>query len=115
LGKLAEGVRREQLRAEGFSGTLFLPGGNAPAPTVLLLPGATGVEALEPEAALLASRGYCAFVAGYMQEEGLPPSLREILVGALLAATQALAARVRVDGERITDEERAAMRERAQA
>jgi dienelactone hydrolase len=98
---MADGVRREQLRGEGFSGPLFLPAGDAPAPALLLVPGSTGVEALEPEAALLASRGYCAFVAGYMREEGLPPSLCEIPVEALLAATRALADRERVDDGRI--------------
>jgi dienelactone hydrolase len=96
-----DGVRREQLRGEGFSGSLFLPAGGDAAATVLLVPGSTGVGALEPEAALLASRGYCAFVAGYMREEGLPPSLREIPIEALLSAAQALAAHERVEGERI--------------
>jgi len=98
---MAEGVRREQLRGDGFSGSLFLPAGDDAAPAVLLVPGSTGVGALEPEAALLASRGYCAFVAGYMQEAELPPSLREIPVEALVSATQALAGDERVKGERI--------------
>ncbi|MQA74710.1 MAG: hypothetical protein GEU88_10290 [Solirubrobacterales bacterium] len=98
---MADGVRREQVRGDGFSGALFLPAGDDAAPGVLLVPGSTGVGALEPEAALLASRGYCALVAGYMQEEGLPSSLREIPVETLLAATRALAAHERVDAERI--------------
>lgn len=98
---MAGGVRRERLRGDGFSGPLFLPAGGDAAPAVLLVPGSTGVGALEPEAALLASHGYCAFVAGYMQEEGLPPSLREIPVEVLLTAAEALAAHAGVDSERI--------------
>ena len=98
---MADGVRRERLSGGGFSGSLFLPAGDEARPGVLLVPGSTGVGALEPEAALLASHGYCAFVAGYMQEAGLPPSLREVPVEALLSASQALAADERVEGERI--------------
>jgi dienelactone hydrolase len=98
---MADGVRREPLRGDGFSGPLFLPAGDGAAPAVLVVPASTGVGALEPEAALLASHGYGAFVAGYMQEDGLPPSLREIPVEVLLTASRALAAHGRVHGERI--------------
>jgi dienelactone hydrolase len=98
---MADVVRREQLRGDGSSGPLFLPAGDGAAPAVLLVLASTGVGALEPEAALLASHGYCAFVAGYTQEQGLPPSLREIPVEVLLTASRALAAHGRVDGERI--------------
>jgi hypothetical protein len=98
---MAAGVKREHLRGEGFSGSLFLPADGSPVPGVLLVPGSTGVEVLAPEAALLASHGYGAFIAGYMQEEGLPSSLCEIPVEALLAATRELASHECVDAERI--------------
>jgi dienelactone hydrolase len=98
---MSDGVSTEHLLGEGFSGPLFLPAGDSPAPGVLLVPGSTGVGALAPEAALLASHGYCALVAGYMHEEGLPSSLREIPVEVLLAATRELANHERVDDERV--------------
>lgn len=55
---------------------------------MLVVPGSTGLAAIEPTAALLASHGYLALVAAYMQEPGLPPAMKEIpveLIGAALA------------------------------
>ena len=97
----APGVERRELRGPAFAGPVYVPPGDVPAPGVVLIPGSTGVGALEPEAALLASRGYCALVAGYMQADGLPPSLCEIPVEAVGAAVEALADDERSDGERI--------------
>jgi dienelactone hydrolase len=84
----APGVSSAALSGEGFAGTLFSPEAHRQS-AVLLIPGSTGAAAMEPTAALLASRGYPAFVAAYMQEEGLPAALQEIpaeIVGRALAA-----------------------------
>ena len=97
----AKGVGRQSISGDGFSGQLYLPESGTSGPGVLMIPGSTGVAAVEPEAALLASHGYCAFAAAYMQERGLPASLREVPVEALLAASRALADHERVDAERM--------------
>lgn len=87
----APGVSSAALSGEGFAGTLFSPEAHGRS-AVLLIPGSTGASAMEPTAALLASRGYPAFVAAYMQEEGLPAALEEIpaeITGRALAALRA--------------------------
>ncbi len=90
------GVGSKTLSGAGFAGTLFSPEGECRS-AMLLIPGSTGAAAMEPTAALLASRGYPAFVAAYMQEDGLPTSLEEIpveIVGrALTALREATGAR----------------------
>ena len=85
------GCSSTTLSGRGFTGTLFLPEGDRRS-AVLVVPGSTGTAAMEPLGALLASRGHAAFVAAYMQEEGLPAALEEIpveVVGAALAALRA--------------------------
>jgi dienelactone hydrolase len=71
------------------------------APGVLLVPGATGMAALAPRAALLAAHGYHAAVLGYMQEPGLPQSLKQIPTEVLAAAGAAFAASTDVEGDRL--------------
>ncbi|MDQ3875192.1 MAG: hypothetical protein M3322_06525 [Actinomycetota bacterium] len=75
----AEGVERSEVRGDGFAGALFSPAA-ARGQGVLVLPGSTGVSAIEPLAALLASHGHITLAAAYMQEPGLPSALREIPV-----------------------------------
>ena len=87
------GVQRSELSGEGFAGALFTPAGGE-GRGVLLVPGSTGLSAMEPMAALLASHGYLALVAAYMQEPGLPPAMNEIpveVVGAALEQLEAVA------------------------
>jgi dienelactone hydrolase len=71
------------------------------APGVLLVPGTTGIAPLAPRAALLASHGYSTAVVGYMQEPGLPQSLKQIPVEVLAEAAAAFSALDEVDGDRI--------------
>ena len=71
------------------------------APGVLLVPGFTGIAPLAPRAALLASHGYSTAVLGYMQEPGLPQSMRQIPVEVLAEGAAAFSAVDEVDGERI--------------
>jgi dienelactone hydrolase len=87
----AVGVEPRELSGDGFAGTLFSPAGGAGG-GVLVLPGSTGRRAMEPMGALLASHGYVALVAAYMQEPGLPRNLEEIpveVVGRALSTLEA--------------------------
>lgn len=83
------GVERSELSGEGFAGALFTPAGGE-GQGVLLVPGSTGLSAMEPMAALLASHGYLALVMAYMQEPGLPPAMKEIPVEVVGAALEQL-------------------------
>ncbi|MGW1885643.1 acyl-CoA thioesterase/bile acid-CoA:amino acid N-acyltransferase family protein [Streptomyces sp. NPDC001970] len=66
-------------------------------PVVVLIPGSTGVEAVTPTAALLASRcGFTTVVLGYAGGEGQPATLREVPLERLARAVGALA-----DGRRV--------------
>jgi dienelactone hydrolase len=71
------------------------------APGVLLVPGSTGMAAVAPRAGLLCARGYTTAVLGYMQEPGLPPSMREIPTEVVADAGMAFRALDEVDGDRI--------------
>ncbi len=71
------------------------------APGVLLVPGFTGMAPLAPRAALLASHGYTAAVLGYMQEPGLPASVRQIPTEVLAEAGAVFNALEEVAGGRL--------------
>ena len=94
----APGVRRRELRGDGFAGVIYEPGRSGPRRGVAIVPGTTGPEAMEPTAALLASHGFSAMVVGYMGLEGLPPTLCEVPLEALGAAFRTLAAQPDVSG-----------------
>jgi dienelactone hydrolase len=90
------------LAGDGWRLRLYRPGGPDDArPGVLVVPGATGVSAIAPTAALLATHGYTAGVLGYMQEPGLPPSFRRIPVETITAAARAFAGAPPVDADRV--------------
>jgi dienelactone hydrolase len=90
----SSGGRRTEVPGDGFLGICFEPADRrAAGPAVLVVPGSTGAEAMTPLAGLLASHAYTAMVAAYMQEPGLPSTLREIPIERLLAALRALADR----------------------
>jgi dienelactone hydrolase len=74
---LGPGVTRQAVRANGMVGTLFLPPGDGPHPTVLLVSGGWG-GLDEYRAAVLASHGYVAFSLAYFGKPGLPPVLANI-------------------------------------
>lgn len=67
-------VTRQPMRDDGLVGTFFIPGGQGPFPTLLVLSGSNGGR-LETLAALLASRGYAALALAYFQAESLPKDL----------------------------------------
>jgi Acyl-CoA thioester hydrolase/BAAT N-terminal region len=74
----APSVTRTQHAGDGFAAVVFAPAGTGPVPAVAVLPGSTGARAVEPMAAFLASHGFLAMVVAYMEEPGLPPTLREV-------------------------------------
>lgn len=66
---VAPGVQRLQIREGGVIGTLFLPDGEGPFDTIVVLPGSNG-GVPEDLPALYASRGYAALGLGYFGVEG---------------------------------------------
>ena len=74
---------------------------SARAPGVLIVPGSTGIAPIAPRAALLASHGYTTAVLGYMDEPGLPQSMKQIPVEVVIEAAEAFGALDEVDGDRI--------------
>ena len=71
------GVTRRVIRIDGLVGVLFLPPGEGPHPSVLILHGGGGGMD-EYSGAMLASRGYAAFNLAYFAEPGLPQGLVNI-------------------------------------
>src|SRR5919107_3369764 len=96
------GRRAEDVRGEGFVLRIYRPN-DAPgqAPSVVVVPGSTGVSAMAPTAALLAAHGYVAAVLAYMQEPGLPRTFRQVPVESILAGLRAFAALPGVDPTRV--------------
>lgn len=71
------GVTRHPIHADGIVGTLFLPPGAGPHPSVIVLTGGGGgID--EYRGALLASHGYAALNLGYFAMPGLPRGLVNI-------------------------------------
>jgi dienelactone hydrolase len=97
----APGVTRSEIRDDAFIGYLFKPAEPGRNPAVAVIPGTTGVPAMEPTAGLLASHGYTAMVVGYMGIAGLPPSLCEIALETLAAGIRRLSAHPTVDSGRV--------------
>jgi len=74
---LAQGVTRKDVRDRGLRGTLFLPPGPGPHPTVIII-GGSGGGLQEGHAALCASRGIAALALAYFAFEDLPKFLIDI-------------------------------------
>jgi dienelactone hydrolase len=74
---VAEDVKLVEVREDGLFINLFLPDGNGPFPTVLVL-GGSGGGFPDGQAALLASHGFAAVSLAYFGVEGLPEELRRI-------------------------------------
>lgn len=74
---VANDVSLEEINADGLAIHLFLPPGNGPFPTVLVLAGSGGGYP-DRQAALLASHGLAAVSLAYFGVQGLPDDLRDI-------------------------------------
>ena len=97
---LAPGVKRVEVRDDGLLGTFFVPAGEGPFPTIVLLSGSGGGLS-EPQAALYASHGYAALALAYFRAGRLPDDLMRIPLEYFETAIAWLQARPEVDAERL--------------
>jgi dienelactone hydrolase len=74
----AAGVTSREVRSEGLVGTIFVPSGKGPFPTLLVLGGSEGGNSAEDVGALLASHGYVCLALAYFDLDALPKTLEEI-------------------------------------
>jgi BAAT / Acyl-CoA thioester hydrolase C terminal len=96
------GLTRAEYAGDGWRLRVYRPAGRAGnRPAVLVVPGSTGVAAVAPTAALLATHGYVAGVLAYMQEAGLPASMRSIPTEVLTPGLQALRDTAATAAERV--------------
>ncbi len=75
---LLEGVERLEVDTGSVCGVLFSPASVQSAPGVVLIPGSTGLQALEMMASLLANHGYAVLLVGYYRYKSLPDELYEL-------------------------------------
>jgi dienelactone hydrolase len=95
-------VSHRDIPGDGWMLRVYRPqAARGPQPGVFLVPGSTGVEAMAPTAAMLATHGYVAAVLGYMQEPGLPSSFDRISLESVTSAMLAFAALDEVDPDRV--------------
>jgi dienelactone hydrolase len=97
---LAPGVKRIEVRDDGLFGTLFVPAGDGPFPTIVLLSGSGGGLS-EPQAALYAAHGYGALALAYFRAGPLPTELIRVPLEYFERAIAWLQARPEVDAERL--------------
>jgi dienelactone hydrolase len=96
----APGVRRTEVRDDGLFATFFSPPGEGPFPAIMLLSGSGGGLS-EPQAALYASRGYCAFALAYFRAGHLPADLIKIPLEYFETGIAWLQARPEVDADKL--------------
>jgi dienelactone hydrolase len=96
----APGVTRTDVRDDGLHATFFAPPGAGPFPTIMLVSGSGGGLS-EPQAALYASRGYCALALAYFRAGHLPADLIRIPLEYFETALAWLTARPEVDAGRL--------------
>jgi dienelactone hydrolase len=95
-------VDSREHRGDGWLLRVYRPRSvGGPQPAVFIVPGSTGLSAMAPTAALLATHGYVAGVLAYMQEPGLPSSFERIPLESVTAAMMSFAALDEVDAERV--------------
>lgn len=99
---MADGVRRIDIRADGVTGTLFLPPGPGPHTGIMVVPGSNG-GIPEHLAALYASHGHVALALGYFRAGDLPAHLMRIPLEYFETALAWLAARPEVAGRLVMD------------
>ncbi|MCI0380805.1 MAG: acyl-CoA thioesterase/BAAT N-terminal domain-containing protein [Gemmataceae bacterium] len=94
------GVRVSDVHENGLVGKLFEPAVKGRRPALLVLTGSEG-GIREPEAAMLASRGYTAFALAYFGIEGVPKQLVNIPLEYLKKGIDYLKTRDGVDADRL--------------
>jgi dienelactone hydrolase len=93
-------VTRTEVRDDGLYATFFTPAGDGPHPAIMLLSGSGGGLS-EPQAALYASRGYCALALAYFHIGHLPTDLSGIPLEYFERGIAWLEARPEVDANRL--------------
>jgi len=71
-------VSRQDLRIQGIIGTLFVPSGPGPFPTVVVIDGAARIK--EDLAASLAMKGFVVLSLAFFKNEGLPPDYSQVKI-----------------------------------
>jgi len=94
------GVRRTPVREGGLSAVFCQPEGPGPHPGLLLLGGSEG-GLHEPDAALLAARGYATLALAYFRAPGVSPDLVDVPLEYFGTALDWLAARPGVRADRL--------------
>jgi dienelactone hydrolase len=95
-------VDSRELNGEGWLLRVYRPrAARGPQPAVFIVPGSTGLSAMAPTAALLATHGYVAGILAYMQEPGLPASFERIPLEPVTAAMLHFASLDDVDADRV--------------
>jgi len=97
----AAGVTSREVRSEGLFGTLFVPSGKGPFPTLLVLGGSEGGNSAEDVGALLASHGYVCLALAYFDLDSLPKTLEEIPLEYFQKALEWLTSQVFAQADRV--------------
>jgi len=97
----AAGVTSREVRSEGLVGTLFVPSGEGPFPTLLVLGGSEGGNSAEDVGALLASHGYVCLALAYFDLDSLPKTLEEIPLEYFQKALEWLTSQGSVQSDRV--------------
>jgi len=71
-------ITRKDIRTDGIVGTLFIPSGAGPFPTILVIEGAARIK--EDLAAALASKGFVVLAVAFFKLEGLPRDYSHVRV-----------------------------------
>jgi len=71
-------VTRQDFRRDGVVGTLFIPAGQGPFPTIMVIEGAARIK--EDLAAALASKGFVVLAVAFFKVEGLPKDYSHVRV-----------------------------------
>ena len=98
--RLPQNVEKTAVSEEGLVGTLFVPDGAGPYPTLLVLGGSDGgIDTTK--AAMLAAHGYAALALDYFGQPPLPNELSEIPLEYFKTAIDWLKSQEVVDNEKI--------------
>src|SRR5262249_6518708 len=98
---MAPGVTSRDVRSGGLVGTLFLPRGKGPFPTLVVLGGSEGGTRQEDVGAILGSHGYVCLALAYFGLDSLPPALEEIPLEYFQRALDWLFTQEFVQGDRV--------------
>jgi dienelactone hydrolase len=98
--QVADGVRREVVRANGLFGTLFVPPNDGPHPAVMLVSGSEGGLS-EGLASLFAVHGIAGFALAYFNYETLPKALVNVPLEYFETGIEFLRAHPMIDGARL--------------